>query len=393
LKVHEYQAKSILARYRVAVPRGEVADSPEIAREIAKRLGGATVVKAQIHAGGRGKGGGIRVARDPDQAFEHARAILGMTLVTPQTGAAGRIVRKVLVEEALNLDRELYLAVTLDRSRALPVVIASRSGGMEIEEVAAKHPSAVLREPVDPFLGLFPFQARRLAFALDLPGDSFREAVSLMQSLFRAYVDTDSTLAEVNPLLVTRDGRVLALDAKMTFDDNALFRHPDIREMRDLAEEDPLEVEASKFGLNYIKLDGSVGCMVNGAGLAMATMDLVKLAGGEPANFLDVGGGANEEQVKNAFRIILSDPNVRTILINIFGGIMRCDVIAKGVVAAVREMGGKGRALPVVVRLEGTNVDEGKRILRESGLTVTPAEGLADAAQKAVAAAAAGGAQ
>jgi succinyl-CoA synthetase beta subunit len=393
LKVHEYQAKSILARYRVAVPRGEVADSPEIAREIAKRLGGATVVKAQIHAGGRGKGGGIRVARDPDQAFEHARAILGMTLVTPQTGAAGRIVRKVLVEEALNLDRELYLAVTLDRSRALPVVIASRSGGMEIEEVAAKDPSAVLREPVDPFLGLFPFQARRLAFALDLPGDSFREAVSLMQSLFRAYVDTDSTLAEVNPLLVTRDGRVLALDAKMTFDDNALFRHPDIREMRDLAEEDPLEVEASKFGLNYIKLDGSVGCMVNGAGLAMATMDLVKLAGGEPANFLDVGGGANEEQVKNAFRIILSDPNVRTILINIFGGIMRCDVIAKGVVAAVREMGGKGRALPVVVRLEGTNVDEGKRILRESGLTVTPAEGLADAAQKAVAAAAAGGAQ
>jgi succinyl-CoA synthetase beta subunit len=390
MKVHEYQAKSLLARYDVAIPKGEVAATPEEAREIAKRLGGAAVVKAQIHAGGRGKGGGIRVAKDPDQAFEHARAILGMTLVTPQTGAAGRIVRKVLVEEALDLDRELYLGVTLDRSRAVPVVIASRAGGMEIEEVAAKDPSAVLREPADPFLGLFPFQARRLAFALGLTGDSFREGVSLMQSLFRAYVDTDSSLAEVNPLLVTRDGRVLALDAKMTFDDNALFRHSDIREMRDLSEEEPLEVEASKFGLNYIKLDGSVGCMVNGAGLAMATMDLVKLAGGEPANFLDVGGGANEEQVKNAFRIILSDSNVRAILINIFGGIMRCDVIAKGVVAAVREM---GLTLPVVVRLEGTNVDEGKRILSESGLAVTPAEGLADAAGKAVAAAAAGGAR
>jgi succinyl-CoA synthetase beta subunit len=386
MKVHEYQAKALLSRYGVAVPRGEVAATPEEAREVAKRLGGAAVVKAQIHAGGRGKGGGIRVARDPEQAFEHARTILGMTLVTPQTGAAGRIVRKVLVEEALELDRELYLGVTLDRSRGLPVVIASRSGGMEIEEVAAKDPAAVLREPVDPFLGLFPFQARRVAFALGLAGDSFREGVSLLQSLFRAYVDTDSTLAEVNPLLVTREGRVLALDAKMTFDDNALFRHPDIREMRDLAEEDPLEVEASKFGLNYIKLDGSVGCMVNGAGLAMATMDLVKLAGGEPANFLDVGGGASEEQVKSAFRIIFSDPNVRAILINIFGGIMRCDVIAKGVVAAVREM---GLALPVVVRLEGTNVDEGKRILRESGLAVTPAEGLADAARKAVSAAAA----
>jgi succinyl-CoA synthetase beta subunit len=387
MKVHEYQAKALLARYGVAVPRGEVAGTADEAREIAKKLGGAVVVKAQIHAGGRGKGGGIRVARDPDEAFEHARAILGMTLVTPQTGPAGRLVRKVLVEEALDLDRELYLGVTLDRSRALPMVIASRSGGMEIEEVAARDPSAVLREAVDPSLGMFPFQARRLAFALGLAAEPFRQAVSLMQSLFRAYVETDATLAEVNPLLVTSSGRVLALDAKMTFDDNALFRHPDIREMRDLAEEDPLEVEASKFGLNYVKLDGNVGCMVNGAGLAMATMDLVKLAGGEPANFLDVGGGATEEQVKNAFRIILSDRNVRAILINIFGGIMRCDVIAKGVVAAVKEM---GLSLPVVVRLEGTNVDEGKRILRESGLAVTPAEGLADAAQKAVEAATAG---
>ncbi|PYQ36478.1 MAG: ADP-forming succinate--CoA ligase subunit beta [Acidobacteria bacterium] len=384
MKVHEYQAKSLLSRYGVAVPRGEVADTADEARDVARKLGGAVIVKAQIHAGGRGKGGGIRVARDPDEAFEHSRAILGMTLVTPQTGAAGRVVRKVLVEEALDLDRELYLGVTLDRSRALPMVIASKSGGMEIEEVATRDPSAVLREAVDPALGMFPFQARRLAFSLGLSGDSFRQGISLMQALFRAYVETDATLAEVNPLLVTRSGRVLALDAKMTFDDNALFRHPDIAGMRDLAEEDPLEVEASKFGLNYIKLDGNVGCMVNGAGLAMATMDLVKLAGGEPANFLDVGGGANEEQVKNAFRIILSDRNVRAILINIFGGIMRCDVIAKGVVAAVREI---GLSLPVVVRLEGTNVDEGKRILQSSCLAVTPAEGLADGARKVVEAA------
>ncbi|HEX9688986.1 MAG TPA: ADP-forming succinate--CoA ligase subunit beta [Thermoanaerobaculia bacterium] len=390
MKVHEYQAKSLLSRFGVAVPRGEVADTATEAREIAKRLGGPVVVKAQIHAGGRGKGGGIRVARDAEEAFEHSKAILGMTLVTPQTGREGRVVRKVLVEEALETDRELYLAATLDRSRACPVVIASRSGGMEIEEVAARDPKAVLREAIDPLLGMFPFQARRIAIALGLEGDSFKQGVALMQSLFRAYVETDASLAEINPLLVTgsgRGGRVLALDAKMNFDDNALFRHPEIREMRDLAEEDPLEVEASKFGLNYIKLDGNVGCMVNGAGLAMATMDLVKLAGGEPANFLDVGGGANEEQVKNAFRIIVSDPHVRAILINIFGGIMRCDVIANGVVAAVREMGGRGRSLPVVVRLEGTNVDEGKRILRDSGLTVTPAEGLADAARKAVEAA------
>ena len=385
MKIHEYQAKSLLAKYGVAVPRGEVADTADAAGEIARRIGGAVVVKAQIHAGGRGKGGGIKVAKTPEEAIAHAKAILGMTLVTPQTGSAGRVVRKVLVEEAVAMDREHYLGVTLDRSRARPVVIVSRAGGMEIEEVAARDPGAVLREPVDPTLGMFPFQARRLAFALGLEGESFKQAVALMQKLLTAYVETDATLAEINPLLVTQSGDVLALDAKMTFDDNALFRHPDIREMRDLSEEDPLEVEASKFGLNYIKLDGSVGCMVNGAGLAMATMDLVKLAGGEPANFLDVGGGASEEQVKNAFRIILSDPNVRAVLINIFGGIMRCDVIAKGVVGAVREM---GLAQPVVVRLEGTNVDEGRRILKESGLAVIPAEGLADAARKVVEAAA-----
>jgi succinyl-CoA synthetase beta subunit len=381
MKVHEYQAKSILARFGVAVPRGEVTSSPAEAREIAKRLGGRVVVKAQIHAGGRGKGGGVKLAGDPGEAHDVAKKILGMTLVTPQTGPAGRIVQKVLVEEALDIARELYLGVTLDRSRGVPVVMASLSGGMEIEEVARKDPDAIVREPVDPLAGLFPFQARKLAFALGLSGDSQQKAVRLVQALMKAYVETDASLAEVNPLLVTRQGDVLALDAKMNFDDNALFRHPDIKEMRDLSEEDPLEVEASRFGLNYIKLDGNVGCMVNGAGLAMATMDLVKLAGGEPANFLDVGGGANEEQVKNAFRIILSDKNVRGVLINIFGGIMRCDIIAKGVVAAVREM---GLAIPVVVRLEGTNVDLGKQILRESGLKITPADGLADAAKKIV---------
>jgi succinyl-CoA synthetase beta subunit len=384
MKVHEYQAKAILSRFGVAVPRGEVTDNPTDAREIAKRLGGTVVVKAQIHAGGRGKGGGVKLARTPGEAHDHARAILGMTLVTPQTGPGGRVVQKVLVEEAVAIDRELYLGVTLDRSAGLPAMMASRSGGMEIEEVAARDPSAILREVIDPLAGMFPFQARKLAFGLGLEGTAFQKAVPFMEAFFRAYVATDASLAEINPLLVTKTGDVLALDAKMNFDDNALFRHPDIREMRDLAEEDPLEVEASKYGLNYIKLDGSVGCMVNGAGLAMATMDLVQLAGGEPANFLDVGGGANEEQVKNAFRIILSDKNVRAVLINIFGGIMRCDVIAKGVVAAVREM---GLNMPVVVRLEGTNVDEGKSILRESGLKITPADGLADAARKAVEAA------
>jgi succinyl-CoA synthetase beta subunit len=381
MKVHEYQAKSILARYGVPVPRGEVTDHPAEAREIAKKWGGRAVVKAQIHAGGRGKGGGVKLARDPEEAFALARSILGMTLVTPQTGPAGRLVQKVLVEEALDIDRELYLGITLDRARGLPAMMVSRSGGMEIEEMAARDASSIVSEALDPALGMFPFQARKLCFALGLSGESFRKGVAFLQALFRAYTDTDASLAEINPLLVTKSGDVLALDAKMNFDDNALFRHPDIKEMRDLAEEDPLEVEASKFGLNYIKLDGNVGCMVNGAGLAMGTMDLVKLAGGEPANFLDVGGGANEEQVKNAFRIILSDKNVRAVLINIFGGIMRCDIIAKGVVAAVREM---GLSIPVVVRLEGTNVDQGKQILRESGLKITPADGLADAARKVV---------
>ncbi|HEV8117164.1 MAG TPA: ADP-forming succinate--CoA ligase subunit beta, partial [Thermoanaerobaculia bacterium] len=298
-----------------------------------------------------------------------------------QTGPQGTVVRRVLVEEGLEIVKEAYAAVVLDRKAETPVLMASAQGGMEIEEVAAKDPAAIVREPLDPGVGMFPFQARKLAFAVGLAGESFKKGVAFMQALFKAYVETDASLAEINPLLVTRSGDVLALDAKMNFDDNALYRHSDIKEMRDLAEEDPLEVEASKFGLNYIKLDGNVGCMVNGAGLAMATMDLVKLAGGEPANFLDVGGGASEEQVKNAFRIILSDKNVKAILINIFGGIMRCDIIGKGVVAAVKEI---GLSTPVVVRLEGTNVDEGKRILRESGLKITPADGLADAARKAV---------
>ncbi len=384
MKVHEYQAKSILARFSVAVPRGEVTDNPALAREIANRLGGRVVVKAQIHAGGRGKGGGVKLAVDANEAHDIARKMIGMTLVTPQTGPAGRIVQKVLIEEALDIDRELYLGITLDRTRGLPAMMVSRVGGMEIEEVAAKDPSSIVREAVDPVLGLFPFQARKLAFALGLAGNSFKKGVAFMHALFQAYVETDASLAEINPLLVTKSEDVLALDAKMTFDDNALFRHPDIRQMRDLAEEDPLEVEASQFGLNYVRLDGNVGCMVNGAGLAMATMDLVKLAGGEPANFLDVGGGATEEQVKNAFRIILSDKNVRAILINIFGGIMRCDIIASGVVEAVREI---GLSLPVVVRLEGTNVDQGKEILRRSGLKITAADGLADGARKAVEAA------
>jgi succinyl-CoA synthetase beta subunit len=379
MKVHEYQAKSLLQKFGVTIPRGEVTDNPDEARDIAKRLGGRCVVKAQIHAGGRGKGGGVKVAKDADDAYALARRILGMTLVTHQTGPEGKEVRKVLIEEALDIDRELYLGITLDRVISKPVIMVSRSGGMEIEEVVAKDPKAIIREPVDPSLGMFPFQARKLAFALGLSGEAYKKALQFLPALFRAYVETDASLAEINPLVVTKSGDVLALDAKMNFDDNALFRHPEIKEMRDVTEEDPLEVEASKFGLNYIKLDGNVGCMVNGAGLAMGTMDIIKLYGGEPANFLDVGGGASEEQVKNAFRIILSDKNVRAVLINIFGGIMRCDIIANGVVAAVKEM---GLEIPVVVRLEGTNVDEGKKILRESGLKITPAEDLADAAAK-----------
>jgi succinyl-CoA synthetase beta subunit len=384
MKVHEYQGKQILKKYGVAVPRGIVVDNPQAARDAAKELGGRVVVKAQIHAGGRGKGGGVKLAKDPDEALELAKQIIGMTLVTHQTGPEGRLVRKVLIEEALNIDRELYLGITLDRKLGMPVVMASKQGGMEIEVVAEKDPSAIHREPIDAVLGMQPFQARRIAYALGLQGEAFKKCVDFVQKLMRAYIETDASLAEINPLLVTKEEQVLALDCKMNFDDNAMFRHNDIIEMRDLNEEDALEIEASKYGLNYIKLDGNVGCMVNGAGLAMATMDIIKLAGGEPANFLDVGGGATAEQVKNAFQIILSDKNVKAILINIFGGIMRCDRIAEGVVQASKEI---GLPVPVVVRLEGTNVELGKEILAKSGLNLISADGMEDAAAKVVAAA------
>ncbi|HET7707485.1 MAG TPA: ADP-forming succinate--CoA ligase subunit beta [Thermoanaerobaculia bacterium] len=384
MKVHEYQAKEILRRYGVPTPRGEVVESADEARTAAKQLGGRVVVKAQIHAGGRGKGGGVKLAKDADEAAELTRKMLGMTLVTHQTGPEGRVVRKVFIEEALNIDKELYLGITLDRKLGLPVIMASSQGGMDIEEVAHKDPKAIHREAVDSVLGIQPFQARAVANAFGLKGDAYKKCVDFVQKLMKAYVETDASLAEINPLLVTKEGDVLALDAKMNFDDNAMFRHKDVLEMRDLNEEDPLEVEASHFGLNYIKLDGNVGCMVNGAGLAMATMDIIKLAGGEPANFLDVGGGASAEQVKNAFRIILNDKNVKAILINIFGGIMRGDRIAEGVVSASREV---GLPVPVVVRLEGTNVELGKEILAKSGLPLITADGMWDAAQKVVAAA------
>ena len=384
MKVHEYQAKDILRRYGVPTPRGIVVDSPEEARQAAKQLGGRVVVKSQIHAGGRGKGGGVKLAKDADEAAELTKKMLGMTLVTHQTGPEGRVVRKIFIEEALNIDKEFYLGITLDRKLGMPVIMASSQGGMDIEEVAHKDPKAIHREPIDAILGIQPYQGRAVATALGLKGDTYKKAIDFIQKLMRAYVETDASLLEVNPLLITKEGDVLALDAKMTFDDNAMFRHKDVGEMRDLHEEDPLEVEASHFGLNYIKLDGNVGCMVNGAGLAMATMDIIKLAGGEPANFLDVGGGASAEQVKNAFRIILSDKNVKAILINIFGGIMRGDRIAEGVVSASREV---GLPVPVVVRLEGTNVDLGKKILKESGLPLITADGMWDAAQKVVSAA------
>jgi succinyl-CoA synthetase beta subunit len=383
MKIHEYQAKAILTRYGVTTPRGEVAYTKEEAREAAQRLKvNVVVVKAQIHAGGRGKGGGVKLARSGDEAEDIAGHILGMTLVTPQTGPAGRIVKRVLIEEGLDIKRELYLGLLVDRASGLPVFMASAAGGMEIEEVAKENPEAILREPIQPVVGLQPYQARKLAFGLGLPGDVATRATPFFQALYRAFIDTDASLLEINPCVLTGDGKLVALDAKMTFDDNALFRHPNLRELRDLDEEDPLEVEASKYGLNYIKLDGSVACMVNGAGLAMATMDIIKYAGGSPANFLDVGGGASSEQVKNAFRILMSDPSVRAVFINIFGGILRCDVLATGVVAAAKDLQLK---VPVVVRMEGTNVELGQKILRESGLNFAIANGMKDGAQKVVA--------
>ncbi|MEM9553405.1 MAG: ADP-forming succinate--CoA ligase subunit beta [Acidobacteriota bacterium] len=385
MKIHEYQAKEILRRYDVPTPTGKVTADAAEARAICEEFGGRCVVKAQIHAGGRGKGGGVKLAGSPDEAQAHAEAILGMQLVTPQTGPEGQEVRKVLVEQAVDIAHELYLAVTLDRQERRPMLMASRAGGMDIEEVAAEDPDAIVREHFDPFLGLQPYQARRVAGALGLEGKTARKAAALFQGLARAFFDTDASLAEINPLLITGDGDVLALDAKMSFDSNALFRHRDIVAMRDLAEENPLEVRASEFGLNYIKLDGDIACMVNGAGLAMATMDIIKLYGGEPANFLDVGGSASQEAVKAAFQILVDDPAVNAVLINIFGGIARTDRIARGVVGALEELGGV--ELPVVVRLEGTNVEQGRQILADADFDFVVATDMDDAAEKLVAAA------
>jgi succinyl-CoA synthetase beta subunit len=382
MKIHEYQAKAILARHGVPVPRGEVAFNASEVGDIARRLGGSVVVvKAQIHAGGRGKGGGVKLAKSPAEAEAIARNMIGMTLVTPQTGPEGRVVSRVLVEEGLQMARELYLSVVLDRASGKPVMMASAAGGMDIEEVAASTPEKIVRIYIEPGVGLVPYQARELGFAIGLDGPQVSKAVKLMTALYDAFVATDASLVEINPLVVTAAGDLLALDAKMNFDDNALYRHQEIKDLRDLGEEDPLEIEASKFSLNYIHLEGNIGCMVNGAGLAMATMDIIKLAGGEPANFLDVGGGANAEQIKNAFRILMSDKNVKAVLINIFGGILRCDVLAQGVISAVKEL---GVPVPIVIRMEGTNVDEGKRLLRESGMNFTTADSMGEAATKVV---------
>jgi succinyl-CoA synthetase beta subunit len=383
MKIHEYQAKAILARYGVPVPRGEVAFSSQEAGEIARRFGGGVVVvKAQIHAGGRGKAGGVKVVKSAEEAERTAANLLGRTLVTYQTGPSGQVVSRLLIEEGLAISRELYLSMLIDRASQMPVMMVSAEGGVDIEEVAAKTPEKIFKEFIDPGVGLMPYQTRKLAFALGLEGPQIGKATAMTSALYKAFTATDASLLEINPLIVTKNGDLLALDAKMNFDDNALFRHADIRDLRDLSEEDPLEVEASKFSLNYIRLDGNIGCMVNGAGLAMATMDIIKLAGGMPANFLDVGGGANAEQIRNAFKILMSDRNVKAVLINIFGGILRCDVLAAGVIAAVKEL---GVPVPIVIRMKGTNVEEGKAMLVASGLNFTTADTMNDAADRVVA--------
>jgi succinyl-CoA synthetase beta subunit len=385
MKIHEYQGKAILKEYGVPVPRGIVARTPDEAEAAAKELGtDVVVVKAQIHAGGRGKGGGVKLAKSPEEARQIAEQMLGMHLVTHQTGPEGREVKTLLIEEGLPIDREFYLGITLDRVTGRNVFMASSAGGMEIEKVAEETPELILKETIDPSVGLRPFQARKLAFGLGIPNELINQAAKFMLSLYDAYEKTDASLVEINPFLLTKDGRLIALDAKLNFDDNALYRHKEYAELRDLNEEEPLEIEASKYDLNYIKLDGNIGCMVNGAGLAMATMDIIKLAGGEPANFLDVGGGASQERVENAFRILLADDNVRAVLINIFGGIVRCDMVANGVVAAAKNL---GVSIPIVARLEGTNVEEGRRVLRDSAIGIIPAEGMRDAAEKVVSAA------
>jgi succinyl-CoA synthetase beta subunit len=382
MKIHEYQAKAILAQHGVPVPRGETLTDKSEAAAIAKRLGtSVVVVKAQIHAGGRGKGGGVKLAKSPQDAEKLAGKMLGMTLVTHQTGPEGRVVSRVLIEEGLQMQRELYLSIVLDRAVGKPVIMASAAGGMDIEEVAASTPEKIARVHIEPGVGIVPFEARQLGFAIGLDAAQVNKFVKVVSSLYDAYLASDASLIEINPLVVTASGDLLALDAKMNFDDNALYRHADIKTLRDLGEEDPLEIEASKYNLNYIHLDGNIGCMVNGAGLAMATMDIIKLYGGEPANFLDVGGGATKDRVTAAFKLILADPKVEGILVNIFGGIMRCDVIAEGVVAAAREV---SLHVPLVVRLEGTNVNLGKKILAESGLPILSADNLADAAEKVV---------
>lgn len=383
MKIHEYQAKEIFRKFGVPTPRGEMVTTPDQARAVAERLGTKiVVVKAQIHAGGRGKAGGVKLAKSPAEAADLAKKIMGMTLVTPQTGPGGRVVQRLLVEEGLDIKRELYLSILVDRAAAAPVIMASTAGGMEIEEVAHTNPELILRETIRPETGLQPYHTRKLAYGLGLSGDAAAAAGPFLQALYRAFLETDASLAEINPLIVTGDGKLVALDAKMAFDDNALYRHKELADLRDLNEEDPLEVEASTYKLNYIKLDGNVGCMVNGAGLAMSTMDIIKLSGGSPANFLDVGGGASAEQVKNAFKILVKDPSVKGVFINIFGGILRCDVLASGVVAAAKELNLK---LPVVVRMEGTNVEKGQEILRDSGLGLTIAKDMKDGADKIVA--------
>ena len=385
MKIHEYQGKAILKEYGVPVPQGIVARTPEDAESAARVLGtDVVVVKAQIHAGGRGKGGGVKLAKSPEEASEIAQQMLGMHLVTHQTGPEGREVKTLLIEEGLPIDKEFYLGITLDRVSGRNVFMASSAGGMEIEKVAEETPELILKETVDPSVGLRPFQARKLAFGLGIPNDLVGQATKFMLSLYDAYEKTDASLVEINPFLLTKDKRLIALDAKLNFDDNALYRHKDYAELRDLNEEEPLEIEASKYDLNYIKLDGNIGCMVNGAGLAMATMDIIKLAGGEPANFLDVGGGASQERVEQAFKILLADGNVKAVLINIFGGIVRCDMVANGVVAAAKNLGVQ---IPIVARLEGTNVEEGRRVLNDSGIGIIPATTMSDAAEKVVSAA------
>jgi succinyl-CoA synthetase beta subunit len=381
VNIHEYQAKAVLAQFGVQVPEGKVAFSVEEAVAVAKELGGKAVVKAQIHAGGRGKAGGVKLAKSLEEVEQNARELLGKTLVTHQTGPEGKVVKRLLIEQLTDIKKEYYIGLVLDRAQGRVVLMASAEGGVEIEEVAAQHPEKIFREVIDPATGLLPFQARNLAFKLELPKEAVNKAVKFMLGLYQAYVEKDCSIAEINPLVLTGDNQVLALDAKLNFDDNALYRHADIVALRDEDEEDPKEIEASKYDLSYIALDGNIGCMVNGAGLAMASMDTIKYYGGEPANFLDVGGGANEEKVTAAFKIILSDENVKGILVNIFGGIMKCDVIANGVVGAARQI---GLDKPLVVRLEGTNVQQGKEILNQSGLNIVAADSLADAAQKIV---------